>query len=201
MKMKDWTGNGNSVYKTLGASNHTNAEREAHDFYATDPVAARWLLKLETFYPDIWECACGQGHLSREIEKAGYNVRSTDIIDRGFGMGGVDFLGIDNTSWHGDIITNPPYKFAREFVEKALSIVPCGAKVAMFLKLQFLEGKARRALFEIFPPRTVYVSSSRLLCAKNGDFAGLEGKGSAQAYAWFVWEKGFKGVPQIKWFN
>lgn len=58
--MKDWTGNGNSVYKTLGASNHTNAEREAHDFYATDPVAARWLLKLETFYPDIWECACGR---------------------------------------------------------------------------------------------------------------------------------------------
>ena len=34
---KDWTGNSNSIYKTLGASNHTDKERQNEDYYATDP--------------------------------------------------------------------------------------------------------------------------------------------------------------------
>ena len=36
---KDWTGNKNSIFKTLGASNHTDKERENDDYYATDPIA------------------------------------------------------------------------------------------------------------------------------------------------------------------
>ena len=119
-------------------------------------------------------------------------------IDRGYGET-ADFLAIDNLSWNGDIITNPPYKFAKEFVEKALQIIPEGNKVAMFLKLTFLEGKARRDLFRIAPPVRVWVSSSRLKCAKNGDFNAYGS--SATAYAWFVWEKGYKGDTIVKWFN
>ena len=46
---KDWTGNSNSIYKTLGASNHTDKERQNEDYYATDPKAADLLLELETF--------------------------------------------------------------------------------------------------------------------------------------------------------
>jgi hypothetical protein len=199
---KDWKGNQASVFKTLGASNHTNDEREKHDFYATEPKAAELLLKLETFSTNIWECACGQGHLSKVFEKAGYNVKSTDLLYRGFGEGGVDFLAIENIKWDGDIITNPPYRYAQEFIEKALSIIPFGKKVAMFLKLQFLEGKARKRFFTLFPPKVIYVSSSRLLCAKNGDFEAMQQRGgSAVAFGWFVWEKGFTGNTIIKWFN
>jgi hypothetical protein len=69
----------------------------------------------------------------------------------------------------------------------------------MFLKLTFLEGQGRRHLFRNFPPRTVWVSSARLKCAMNGDFESVGG--SATAYAWFVWVKGYKGNPEIKWFN
>ena len=36
MKHADWTGNGNSIYKTLGATNHTENEREANDYYYSD---------------------------------------------------------------------------------------------------------------------------------------------------------------------
>ena len=107
---KDWTGNSNSIYKTLGASNHTDKERQNEDYYATDPKAADLLLELETFSPNIWECACGEGHLSKVFEKAGHIVKSTDLMDRGFGETGIDFLSIDNLEWNGDIITNPPYK-------------------------------------------------------------------------------------------
>jgi len=199
---KDWTGNSNSIYKTLGASNHTDKERQNEDYYATTPKAAELLLELETFSPNIWECACGEGHLSKVFESKGYNVRSSDLMDRGFGEIETDFLGIDNLEWNGDVITNPPYKYAQEFVEKALQIIPIGNKVAMFLKLQFMEGKGRKNLFLKNPPKTIYVSSSRLMCAKNAEFEKMvDGGGSAVAYAWYVWEKGFVGTTELKWFN
>ena len=99
--------------------------------------------------------------------------------------------------YDGDIITNPPYKYAKEFVEKALAVVKPGHKVAMFLKLTFLEGKNRRELFKKYPPKCIYVSSARLQCGKNGNFDGT----SMVAYAWFVWKKGYVGEPKVRWIN
>jgi hypothetical protein len=199
--LKDWTGDKNSIFKTLGASNHTDKERQKHDYYATEPKAIELLLEVEEFSDHIWECACGEGHLSKVLVERGYNVRSTDLIDRGYGEGGVDFLA-QSEPFDGDIITNPPYKYASEFVYKALDLIPEGRKVAMFLKLQFLEGKKRKELFLKHPPKVIYVSSSRLLCAKNGEFEQMRaGGGSAVAYAWFVWVKGFKGDTIVKWIN
>lgn len=201
MSNKDWSGNQNSIFKTLGASNHTDKERQNEDYYATDPIAAKLLLEVETFDKNIWECACGEKHLSKIFEENGYNVRSSDIVDR-CGNEVYDFLSNDNKSWNGDIITNPPYKYAVDFVYKAMSIINDGNKVAMFLKVQFLEGKSRKELFKKYPPKVVYVSSSRIMCAKNGDFKKMqEGGGSAVAYAWYVWEKGYKGDTIIKWIN
>ena len=196
--MNDWIGNARSIYTTLGASNHTEGERELHDFYATHPRAMELLLDMEQFSPNIWECACGTGHLSEVLKQRGYNVYSTDLIDRGYGEGGVDFFECQNV-FDGDIITNPPYKYAKEFVEHALDLIPNGNRVAMFLKFTFAEGKARKHLFTTQPPKTVYISSSRLICAKNGDFESISS--SAVAYAWYVWEKGYTGDTVLKWFN
>ena len=195
-KSKDWTGNLRSVVGCLGASNHSTVEREEHDFYATDPIAAEWLIRLEDLNHNILEPACGQGHLSKVFERHGFNVKSTDLIDRGFGQGGVDFLACTD-KWHGDIVTNPPYKFASEFIEHALSLVDDGNKVCMFLKVQFLEGKERRKMFDMYPPKRVWVSSSRIACIKNG----TEVASAIQAYAWYVWEKGYHGDTVLKWFN
>ena len=61
---KDWVGNKNSVFKALAASNHSGSERQAEDYYATEPRAAELLLENETFDAPIWECACGEKHLS-----------------------------------------------------------------------------------------------------------------------------------------
>lgn len=196
---KDWTGNHKSIYATLGASNHSDNQREKNDYYATNPLAAELLCNEIQFHENIWEPAVGEGHLAEVFKKRGYKVRASDLIDRGYiNTETIDFLTYTG-SFNGDIITNPPYKYAQEFVEKALSIINDGNYVAMFLKLQFLEGKKRRELFDKFPPKTVYVASGRLLCAMNGDFEKYGS--SAVAYAWFVWEKGFKGDPSIKWIN
>lgn len=196
--MKDWTGNKNSIFKTLGASNHTDKERESDDFYATDPIAGKHILNLEDI-DNILEPACGEGHLSEVFMKAGKTVTSSDMVDRGYGSV-KNFLEYD--VWNGDIITNPPYKFAQEFIEHSLKITEEGNKTIMFLKVQFLEGKKRKLLFEKYPPKTIYISSSRILCAKNAEFERMRrGGGSAVAYGWFVWVKGYQGQTALKWFN
>ena len=146
---------------------------------------------------------CGGGHLAEVLKNTGHNVRCSDIIDRGYPQTEIiDFLKVVPDSqnlWNGDIITNPPYSFAQAFVEKAMDLIQDGHKVAMFLKLTFLEGKSRKGMFKKYPPKIIYVSSSRLKCCKNGDFEN--NFSSAVAYGWFVWEKGFQGDPIIKWIN
>lgn len=194
---QDWTGNSRSTYSTLGASNHSSEDRQEDDFYATDPKAVEALLKVEKFTPYILEPACGMGHISHTLEQAGYEVISQDKVYRGYGLKEPkDFFEIEKIM-KMDIVTNPPYKYAAEFVEHALDIVDEGSKVAMFLKLTFLESVKRLKLFKKYPPQTVYVFSKRQVCAKNGDFDAANT--AAVAYAWFVWKKGFTGDPVIKW--
>lgn len=152
--MKDWTGNKATTFVTLGASNHSDKEREKNDFYATDPYALEIFLdKLEEdgikLHENIWECACGQGHLSEVLKNRGYSVTSTDLIDRGYSeTSPLDFLQDTPYTYLGDILTNPPYKYAKEFVEKGINVIKDGYYVIMFLKIQFLEGKARRKLLK-----------------------------------------------------
>jgi hypothetical protein len=200
MANKDWKGNSNSIYKTLGASNHTEEERETNDYYATEPKAVKLLLELEKFSYNIWEPACGELSLSNEIKSHGYNVRSSDLIVRCKDVEQLDFLLYEG-KWYNDIITNPPYSKASEFIEKCMEITKEGNKIAMFLKVQFMEGKARKKLFEKYPPKIIYVSSSRLLCAKNGAFEEFRKQGSAVCYAWYIFEKGYNGDTILKWFN
>lgn len=197
--MKDWSGNNRAYITTNGFANLREGEREKMDYYATEPKAVELLLELEDFTDKpIWECACGEGHLSKAMEKAGLVVRSSDIIDRGYGEV-FDFLSWENTHWDGHIITNPPYKLVSEFIIKALEIVPDGSKVAYFMPIRYLEGKERKSIYRTYPPKTIYVSSSRLICAINGDFN--KHRTSAIVYAWYVWVKGYKGDTILKWFN
>lgn len=185
-------------FKTTGATSHSKEEREVNDFYATDPKA------LDLFLPNItlnnvWEPACGQGHLSEVLKYRGIHGRSSDLIDRGYGNVGINFLD-QNDSWHGDILTNPPYNKAKEFCEKALSLVDDGRFIVMLMRIQFLEGKRRKLFFKNTPPKFIYVSSSRLTIAKNADFVKYNTP-SANCYGWYVWEKGYLGETIIKWFN
>ena len=198
--MKDWTGNNKAVYTCLGASNHALEDRETEDYYATDPKAAELLLEVEPDLSYIWECACGEGHLADVFDNHIRLEKATDIIDRGYRLQEetLDFLQYEGTQV-GDIVTNPPYKYAKEFIEKALEVIDEGNKVCMFLKVTFLEGKARKEFFKKYPPKTIYVCSGRIPCAKNGNFDKYPS--SAVAYAWYVWEKGYTGETVVKWIN
>ena len=173
------------------------AIREKNDYYATHPKAMELLLKYETFNNNIWECACGEGNLSKVLKAHGYNVFSTDLIDRKYQDKQIDFLKSD-IEWGGDIITNPPFKYTNEFILKALESIQEGNKVAMFLKINYLSGKRRyNEIYSKTPPYKVYVFSGRVACSKNNTPEGF--KGGAMDYVWMIWEKGKQGPTHLKW--
>ena len=194
---KDWTGNKPTAFVQMGASNHSLLEREENDFYATDPSAIDDLLKYETFDKNIWECAVGQGHLAERLKRYGYKVKCSDLVDRGYPETEIiDFLK-EKHNFNGDIITNPPYKYCTEFILNALDSIPYEHKVAMFLKLQTLEGQKRyEKIYSKYPPKTVYVFSKRKKCFTNGID---DGRSSAVCYAWFIWVKGEYTTTKLKW--
>ena len=198
--MRDWVGNKAASYAIHGASNHSQEERAEHDYYATDPKAVKKLLLLENFEGGrILEPACGGCHISKVLIENGFNVLSFDKVNRNSPLqdGVRDFF--DMKSNDRNIITNPPYKFAKEFVEHALDISEKEVKIAMFLKLTFLEGAKRRNLFNNYPPKRIYVFRNRIDCWKNG--IKPEKASKAVCYAWFVWVKGYKGKPEIEWID
>ena len=185
------------TYVCLGARNYAKTDRHKEDFYATEPKATKLLCDVEQFNNKILEPCCGQGHMSEVLKSNGYSVTSYDLVDRGYGDI-KDFFSL--THWDGDIITNPPYKNVLSYVKHAIDIVDNGSKVAMLLKVLFLEGKERGKYMLENPPKYIYVFSGRIKCAINGDFDAIN-NGGALAFAWFVWEKGFKGEPKVRWLN
>ena len=178
---------------SIVGSSRNNGEREKDDFYPTPSYAVEELLKRETFIGNIWECACGEGDISEVFLKKGFDVKSTDLINRGFGEIGNFF----ETNFIADnIVTNPPFKHALEFVNEAKK--KSNNKIAMFLKTVFLESEKRKTMFEDkeFPLKTVYQFSKRVTLYKNGE--KMKNSGMI-AYAWYVWEKGYSGKPTLEW--
>lgn len=183
-----------NVYTTLGASNHSARERQNQDLYCTHPDAVHALMKLEQFSPRIWEPCDGLGHISDTLKQYGYMARRSDLFTRGRDIEQLDFLNQDEI-WEGSIITNPPYSCATAFVRKAIETVADGHKVAMWLRILYLESLERKKLFTQYPPRRIWVSSRRIPCGMEGRFGA-----SAQGYAWYIWQKGYQGETTINWF-
>ncbi len=131
--------------------------------------------------------------MSVVLEAYGLSVRSSDLCDWGYGETGIDFLLSDYACDH--IVTNPPFILAEQFVRHALT--QARYKVALLCKLSFLESKRRKELFSATPLRSVYVFSERVTMLKNG--LGRGDESGMQAYAWYVWERGYNGKPVLDW--
>ena len=200
--MKEWKGNKNSVAAMLGMRTVWHPEeREPNDFYSTDPKAVRALMKRLQVSKDtmIYECACGSGNLSKELESMGYKVISTDLIDRGYGTAGVDFLKVQTIPDKCMILTNPPYKYTTEFIAKAMELQKQGGVSAFLLNISYLSGKARyRDIYMKGWLEKVYVFSNRVHCFKNDINTGHS---SPVNYAWYIFRKGHQGQPVIEWLS
>ena len=170
-------------------------KREKNDFYPTPPSTTRALMEREKFEGVVWECASGNGAMSKVIEE--YNECISSDIRKGkniYGEKGIDFLQTNRKV--DNIITNPPYRLAEQFIYHALDCAD--KKVAMLLKLVFLEGIRRYDLFQNTPLKTVYVFCKR----QRITIGGKQMKNSSMiAYAWFVWDKSYNGKPTIAWIK
>lgn len=170
--------------------------RQKDDFYRTPVAATRALLEVERFPAMIWEPACGDGAISEVLTEAGHEVISTDLIDRGYGEGGVDFLE-EAKKRANCVVTNPPFKLDDDFALHAMEIGV--RKVALLCRLTWLEGSERHArLFNLGKLARVWVFSARQTLW-YGDDQFPETDGGMTAYAWFIFERDHRGPPTLGW--
>lgn len=212
---------GKSGYTNKGLYNSydkNHKEREKEDYYATNPNEVINILNELNINFDgntILEPSVGGGHMADGIQtylfKNDYECHliGTDIQNRGYESDDwelycgpeYDFFSddypYDSADW---VIMNPPYSVIEPFVIRSLEIAKDG--VIMLARLQFLEGSGRyEKILKENPPTDVYVYVDRIQCWKNG----VEPEGSsAQAYAWFVWDKKHSNPstkPQLHWLR
>ena len=169
-------------------------KRQKDDFYQTPHDAIYPLLEREKFDGEIWECACGDGAISNILKEYNYNVYSSDLIDRNYGEIGIDFLKSNRKT--ENIITNPPFKLGIDFAYHSNKLAT--KKVALFSRINFLEGVARSKMFKLTPIKKVYIFSRRITFT-NPDSNKKTHGGGMLAFAWFIWEKGYEGKPYIDW--
>ena len=185
------------------AGGNSTSIREKDDYYATAPDTTRLFLNTfkEDLGNDILEPACGEGHLAKVLKEYFPNsdIECTDLVDRGYGVGGIDFINHNFDKKFDTVITNPPFKYSKEFILKGLEL--SNKYTIIFCKIQLLEGVSRKEMFLNTPLRYVYIHSSRQNPLKNGNNRNENGKkwSSTMAFAWYVWEKDYKGEPVVRW--
>lgn len=179
-------------------------KRAAYEFYPTPPSATRALLDAVSFTGDVWEPACGEGHISKVLQDAGYRVVSTDFAECwGYGETGRDFLA-EATPLARNIITNPPYGkgLADAFIKHALSLTKItGGKVAMLLALQSLAHPLRHGFWTSNAPAAIYILDD-CQCWPYGVPNKATTSIGKQRYCWAVWDHQHEGQPTaIHWLT
>lgn len=165
------------------------------NFYETPIWAIEELLKKEIFQGTILEPCSGRGAISKVLEENKYQVDSSDISVESYVYGekGVDLHSINKQ--YPNIITNPPYGRAiNKTVLKLHEIFEF--KMALLLRLSFLAGSRRKRIFELQTLKKVYIFANRVTMYPYGQ-TKPENTGQVD-YAWFVWDKSYKGKPQIE---
>lgn len=176
-----------NIYKNLEACE----ERRDGDFYPTPWEAIESLARSEEDEirgKHIWEPACGDGAISEHLKNYYQcKVFSTDLVDRGYGTGGIDFILTRRKAVkYNRIITNPPFVLAEEFIRKCMKLKL--SFCALLLKSHYYHADCRIGLFNEFPPSRVYPIGWRV------DFTG--GGANHLDCSWFVWKRPFQGFTE-----
>jgi len=145
-----------TIADILGCASPTNT-RESDDFYATPCECTEALIAAEgdRLPPQIWEPCCGTGDISIVLQRYGRDVVSTDLTDRGYGQGGLDFL-LQRTPLARAIVTNPPFSRSEAFLRHAAEL---GIEYVAFLhKAYWLNAAERGSMVEtVWCPARCYL--------------------------------------------
>ena len=126
----------------------------------------------------------------------------TDLVDRGFGTPGIDFLR-QTVSRGKHIVTNPPYGrgLADRFMEHACKLTRAtGGSVAMLFDLLSLCHPSRTEFLTTNPPAVIY-GLDELVCLPNGKPNPNLVSKSWRRYCWMIWQPGHVGMPRFWWLR
>lgn len=182
-----------------GSVNRSSKLRPADDHYPT-PLQAVYPLFRHLAIPRVFrEPACGEGHIAEIATGYGHEVIATNLVDRGYGEHGVNFLH-EKKARASCIVTNPPFSLDEEFVEHAFRL---GVDLAIFfLRLKWLCGADRyRDIMGPRPPCLVLPFIQRITFYAGDTAEGDQPGWNTEDFAWFVWRKGFLGKPTIDWLS
>jgi len=189
-------------------------DRDQNDWYVEPAWCVDLLLDAERFVGSVWDPACGGGNIVNVCGARGMIAYGSDIVLRTEKrVGGPrafasierhDFLGMEPFHpWceHYNIITNPPYGEAMEFIRKALSIARF--KVAVLVQQQFPYSQGRHELFTTTPLARLYFLSSRPSMPPGAALAAgtVTAKGGKTDYLWMVFDHDHKGPPTAHWLK
>lgn len=181
-------------------SSHHHVDRGL-DAYFSPPEAVTSLIYIESDYLPkcIWEPAAGDGAIVRPLKDAGFTVVASDIVDYGLTgcKSGVDYLSSKPLHGVQGIVTNPPYRLAMRFAEKAIGETPY---LALLLRTNFLESTARLRFFRLNPPARIWISSRRLPMMHRYGWQGPRAP-SNTCFAWFVWDRRSRQKRVVDWFD
>lgn len=179
-------------------------KRNKNDYYQTPYSMTKQLLEVENFEGKILEPSCGAGAIVKVLRDHKKSVDYCDL-NNDFSLTGIfkdfkDFIN-DDFDRYDNIITNPPFSLAKEFILKAKQIA--NNKIAMLLPLNYLHGVARyNEIYKdtTFPLKAVYVFCRYGLLEDTIREDGTY-KAGMMVYAWYIWDKSYKGEPVIRWLN
>lgn len=167
-----------------------DAETEArrNEFFATPSEVTRAFLQVEgdrlREYSKVWEPACGDGAMVRELTAAGYDVVSTDLVDRGGAARLLDFYSaVDRLA--PAMVTNPPFSQCSSdgkmrWIKHAIDL---GVEyMALLLPSAWPYAQERREVLRRWPLAREHKVGWRI------DWTG--DKQSPASHSWFVWERG-----------
>lgn len=181
----------------IGSLESSN-ERDPMDFYATNPSDVEQIcqiLGIDKGGLTILEPCAGNGHIAKVLEKMGHEVTTNDIIERDYPLDyTLDYLDGDPIPKEFNVVlTNPPFKYAKEFIEKSLDYAPV---VIILAKIDLLETAKRKDLNNNHLQR-VFIHSQRARFALGGDEKYFK-KSTSMATAWYMYVRNKKGKTRLE---
>ncbi len=148
--------NKSAYLNKLAAITQQDSNRDS-DHYATPINVIEELFKREKFNGVIHDPCCGDFRIMDVANRFGYEATGDDIL-----LSGKSFFDVSHwsTNRHDNIVTNPPYSIAIDFLLHALAV---SDTVAMLLPINFLAGVERfKEVHQIYRLASLYVFARRL---------------------------------------
>lgn len=184
-----------------GNAKASGYERNLNDWYVEPPYVVEDFLDAWPVEGAIWDPSCGRGTIPIVCRRRGHEAIGSDLVDRGFGQGNIDFLSCRSLR-APTIISNPPFAIIHRWMAHALALGP--RQVIIFARLGLLEGIERGKWFQRSPFRRVYVCSYRVPCPPGEIAPAIDQwerntiRDMFLAFAWFIWQPGYSGETDLR---